>query len=209
MKDTAEGWNRREFVRAMALVSVAVGIPGCVTARSLPVAELPSEAQIALMREVAQAVIPANETPGAGDAGVGEFVLVALAHGLDGTRDPVSSAAMPWAFPEYRRRDGSLRFVDWLAAALDDAAGGSWLAAAPERRAAVLADLDAAAFAVDAGAHPWRKLKGLILTGYYTSEIGGSQELRYELVPGRFDPKVPMEPGMRAFSSDWTGVEFG
>ena len=54
----------------------------------------------------------------------------------------------------------------------------------------------------------WPRLKGLILIGYYTSEIGASQELRYILVPGHFDPDVPLEPGDRAWSSDWTGVKF-
>jgi len=53
------------------------------------------------------------------------------------------------------------------------------------------------------------KVKGLILTGYYTSEVGGARELRYELVPGRYDPKVPITPETRAWSSDWTAVDFG
>ena len=68
---------------------------------------------------------------------------------------------------------------------------------------------DAAANAAAAGAHPWRKVKALILLGYYTSEIGGAQELRYAPLPGRFDPAVPLQPGERAYSNEWTGVEFG
>jgi hypothetical protein len=49
----------------------------------------------------------------------------------------------------------------------------------------------------------------LILTGYYTSEIGGARELQYELTPGRYDPAVAIRPGERAYSSDWTAVDFG
>jgi hypothetical protein len=44
--------------------------------------------------------------------------------------------------------------------------------------------------------------------GYYTSEIGASQELQYQLVPGRFDPDLPVKPGDRAWSSDWIGQGF-
>ena len=107
------------------------------------------------------------------------------------------------------RPDGSLDRVTWLAATLDRAAGGDWLAAPLDQRIATLAALDAEAFAPDSGDHPWRLVKGLILTGYYTCEAGGSQELRYEPVPGRFDPAVPVTPGYRGYSNDWTGVDFG
>lgn len=80
----------------------------------------------------------------------------------------------------------------------DPATGAGWLAA-----------LDAAAFAPDAPPSPWKAIKGLILTGYYTSEVGGSVELNYELVPGAWRPDIPLEPGQRAYSSDWTAVDFG
>jgi hypothetical protein len=47
----------------------------------------------------------------------------------------------------------------------------------------------------------YRRLRGLVLFGYYTSEIGGSQELRYELVPGRYDADIPYDPNERAYSN--------
>jgi hypothetical protein len=87
--------------------------------------------------------------------------------------------------------------------------GTRWLTLPAARRHEALAALDAAAYRNDPAAAPWRAIKGLILTGYYTSEIGGSKELNYELVPGRFDPKVPVTPETRAYSSDWTAVDFG
>jgi hypothetical protein len=103
------------------------------------------------------------------------------------------------------RADGSLRYVDWLEAAL----GTGWLDTDDSTRAARLAALDAAAFEPGADAHPWRKLKALILTGYYTSQEGGAQELRYAPIPGRFDPAERVTPETRSLSNDWTGVEFG
>jgi hypothetical protein len=51
--------------------------------------------------------------------------------------------------------------------------------------------------------------QGLILTGYYSSEAGASKELQYNLIPGRWDADIPLKPGDRAYSSDWTAVEFG
>ena len=45
---------------------------------------------------------------------------------------------------------------------------------------------------------PW--LKELTLVGYYTSEIGASQELRYVHVAGRYDGDVPYRQIGRAYS---------
>lgn len=199
------GWNRREFIRAAALLGIALGTPGCVTAAALEPSDAPTERQLAMLREVAQIVIPRTDTPGAGDAGAGAFVALALAHGLDGTRAPAAAAARAFTIPAMLRADGSLRYVDWLEGTL----GTGWLEGDESTRASSLAALDVAAFAAGADAHPWRKLKALILTGYYTSQEGGAQELQYAAVPGRFDPAVRVTPETRGFSNDWTGVEFG
>lgn len=205
-----QGWTRRDFTGGAALVALALGLPVAGVALSgLDERDAPSDRQRLIMKQVSQAVLPATDTPGAGDVGVGDFVILALAHGLDGTREPAGSSEMPWAFPEYQRPDGSLRYVDWLERSLDRSAGGDFVRRTEAERTELVSALDAEAFADGNDAHPWRKLKGLILTGYYTSRVGGSQELQFELVPGRFDPVVPLEPGSRAWSSDWTAVEFG
>jgi hypothetical protein len=197
------GWNRRNFLGAAALVAVQAAAPGgaAILARLDP-KDAPSPHQRKLMRMVADHVIPATDTPGAGTVGAGDFVLVALAHGLEGTRKaPVADPALA----PHLRADGSLDHTAWLEARLSP----QWLTLPLARRHEALAALDAAAYKNEPAAAPWRKIKGLILTGYYTSEIGGSKELNYELVPGRFDPKVPVTPETRAFSSDWTAVDFG
>jgi hypothetical protein len=203
------GWTRREFGGAAALLAAVVGLPAAVSMLSkTDEVDAPTERQRTMMRAVSQLVIPATATPGAGDAGVGDFVILALAHGLDGTRRPAASAGLPPLATQHLRPDGSLRYVDWLEKELDRAANGDWLEKPEARRAALLTRLDADAYAAK-GDHPWKKVKGLILTGYYTSEIGGARELQYELTPGRYDPAVAIRPGERAYSSDWTAVDFG
>ncbi len=196
-------WSRRSFLGAAALVAVQSAMPGgAAVLGKLDPKEAPSPRRRKLMRAVADHVIPATDTPGAGAVGTGDFVLVALAHGLQGTRRPPKSDP---SFAPFLRTDGSLDHAAWLEAKF----GPKWLALPTSCRHDALAALDAAAFKGDASAAPWRAIKGLILTGYYTSEIGGSKELNYELVPGRFDPKVPVGPETRAYSSDWTAVDFG
>ncbi|WP_239019777.1 gluconate 2-dehydrogenase subunit 3 family protein [Sphingomonas suaedae] len=203
------GWTRREFGGAAALMAAVVGMPAAVSMLSRQTEDdAPTDRQRTMMRAVSQLVVPRTGTPGAGDVGVGDFVILALAHGLDGTRRPAASQALPPLATGHVRPDGSLRFVAWLEAELDRAANGDWVGKSEARRAAVLTKFDADAYAAQ-GDHPWKKVKGLILTGYYTSETGGARELRYELTPGLFDPAVPLKSGERAYSSDWTAVDFG
>ncbi|MFK4871327.1 gluconate 2-dehydrogenase subunit 3 family protein [Novosphingobium sp. ZW T3_23] len=210
MSGARKGWNRREFAGGAALLALALGIPVAgVRLTDLDSAELPSDRQRRLIAEVSDLVIPRTDTPGAMDVGVGDFVVLALAHGLSGTRAPMASGMVTAALEPFRRRDGSLRHLPWLEHALDRAAGGDFLRHGTAERSRLLAALDAEAFAQGAAFSPWTALKGLILTGYYTSEAGGSQELRYELVPGKWEWDIPMTPEMRAFSSDWTAVDFG
>ena len=47
----------------------------------------------------------------------------------------------------------------------------------------------------------FRMMKELALLGYFTSEIGATQALRYVESPGRYDPCVPYKPGDRDWAS--------
>lgn len=208
-QDTA-AWKRRDFIGAASLLALALGVPvATISVSHLDPAEAPDARQITLFRDVAELVIPRSETPGAGDVGAGEFVLLALAHGLEKSREPWPQEGMAAGLASFVRADGSLRMADWLQQALDRRANGDFLRRDVTERTRILTAHDAEAFAEGAPPSPWKVIKGLVLTGYYTSEAGGSHELRYELVPGRYDPKLPLRPGDAAFSSDWSAVDFG
>lgn len=155
-------------------------------------------AQRRVLTVVCDLVIPATDTPGAVAAGVPAFVELGLGHGLENTL-VAGTAAQP----------AGLQLLDWLQTELDRRADGIFLSATPARQTTALERLDTETYAQGQGDAPWRKLKALILDGYYTSEIGGSKELHYELVPGRFDPDLLLAADSRSWSSDWTAVDFG
>ena len=203
------GWTRRQWLGGAAALTALIGVPlGYAALDGLPDGAAPTAAQRRMLDSVAQLVLPRTDTPGAAEVGTGPFVVLALAHGLENARKvlPLNSDA---ALLRWRQRDGSLDHLGWLGAELNRRGGGDFLTLSPSAQHDVLAALDAAAYAPDVQDHPWRTLKTLILTGYYTSEVGGSQELRFELVPGRYDPDIPLAPGDQAWSSDWTAVDFG
>jgi hypothetical protein len=53
----------------------------------------------------------------------------------------------------------------------------------------------ASAITADAPPHYFRMMKELALLGYFTSEIGYTQAMRWVETPGRFDPCAPYSPG--------------
>ncbi|SLK02008.1 gluconate 2-dehydrogenase subunit 3 family protein [Novosphingobium mathurense] len=208
-QNAATGMRRREFAGGLALWSLALGIPAAAVQFSNPEdLEATSDLQRQMIAGVSDIVIPRTDTPGAGELGVGDFVIVALAHGLEGSRTPLATGDVS-ALTPFTRPDGSLRHLQWLEHDLGIRGSGHFMTFSPQRRKTLLKALDSEAFGQDRPHHPWRTIKALILTGYYTTEVGGSQELGYEPVPGRWDPDLPINQDDRAFSSDWTALDFG
>lgn len=82
----------------------------------------------------------------------------------------------------------------------DSAEGDAYL---PDQRQEASATGDAGgavAITQDAPPHYFRMMKELTLLGYFTSEIGYNQAMRYVEAPGRFDPCVPYTEGEKAWA---------
>lgn len=147
-----------------------------------------SATQHALLDRVADITIPAGETLGALGVQAPAFVALAIAHGVNNLDASV-----------LQKLESDLA-----------ADGRAFMALDAEAQVTALTRHDAAAFAQNATTgEAWRAVKTLIATAYYTSETGASKELQYELVPGRFDPDLPVSDHARAWSSDWTAWDFG
>jgi hypothetical protein len=70
--------------------------------------------------------------------------------------------------------------------------GAGFLAAAPDARRAALGRLDAAALAV---------LQELTVLGYFSSEIGATQALAYDPLPGAYRGCIDLAPGQKAWAT--------
>jgi hypothetical protein len=197
--------DRRGLLRGGLVLAGAALTPAQIWAQVAagPMPPLPARSQ-QLLERVCDLTIPDTATPGAVKAGVPAFIVLALAHGLHRTSQPPPADQFSGG-----KAPSGAGWLDWLGFELDLKTDSKFLAAKPTAQAKALTDLDGAAYAKGGEKSPWRTLKGLIVTGYYTSEIGASQELFFELVPGRFDPDIPVGPNDRAWSNDWTAVDFG
>lgn len=134
---------------------------------------------IALLDEVAETILPETKTPGAKAAHVGAFMALMVTDSYDEREQTIF-------------RDGLRKLSE-----------ASFMAATPAQRLAKLEQLDREQKAYmdahqgddDAPPHYFRLMKQLTLLGYFTSEIGCTQAMRYRETPGRFDPCVPYTPG--------------
>jgi hypothetical protein len=138
---------------------------------------------VALLDEVADTILPDTKTPGAKAAHTGAFMALMVTDTYDDKQQGIF-------------RDGMKK--------LNDAA---FMTATPAQRLTQLEQLDREQKAYmdsrpdGSPPHFFRLMKELALFGYFTSEIGCSQAMRYRETPGRFDPCVPYTPG----ETTWTG----
>jgi hypothetical protein len=135
---------------------------------------------------LADVIIPATETPGAAEAGVGDFIEFMLQH---------------W-YPE-NERDRFMRGMQQLDAQMQAQHGQPFAALPGEARiTAVTALQNGRAEGIDEGGRAlFEHAKQLTLLGYYTSEVGMTQERHYLPVPGRYDGAYPFEKVGMPFSS--------
>src|SRR5213592_1745795 len=138
---------------------------------------------IALLDEVADTILPETKTPGAKAAKVGSFMAVMVTDTYDDRQQAIF-------------RDGMQKLNE-----------AGFMAKSPAERLAFLEQLDREQKAYmdtraqGAPVHYFRQMKELTLFGYFTSEIGCTQAMRYRETPGRFDPCVPYTPG----ETTWAG----
>jgi glucoside 3-dehydrogenase (cytochrome c) hitch-hiker subunit len=138
-----------------------------------------SAEQFALLEQITEVMIPTTDTPGAIEAGVPAFIREMLEE---------------WASPASRADiAGVLEGVEKHAWAKF---GASFVELPPERRHEVVRGFDEDRAGRQDPAYG--KFKYLVLAGYYLSEVGATQELRYELIPGAWRACVPFSEIGRA-----------
>ena len=107
--------------------------------------------------------------------------------------------------------DGDTAYLDEIAETIipttNKKFGKSFMEIDAAQRKALLTEIDAEAkkyMAEKKGEDPkhyFRMMKELTLLGYFTSEIGATQALRYVAVPGKYEGCVPYKKGDRAWAT--------
>ena len=159
-------------------------------------------ADVALLDEIADTILPETSTPGAKAAKTGAFMALMVTD--------------VYTLPLQQVFGDGLRSIDEDCRRVH---GMTFMQAAPAQRLGVVEALDreqqrvmdarrptpsnrapAPESTATEPPHYFRMMKELTLLGYFTSEVGCTKALRYIESPGRFDPCAPHAPGDRAWS---------
>lgn len=183
--------NRRDLLK---MITAATGtafiggntlLAGCVSSSPPPTTTF-TDADVALLDEVAETILPRTDTPGAKDARVGEFMRVFVTDCYSAEERAVFHAGLPQ-----------------LTAACEAEFGKGFMALTTAQRKSFVNQLNSHAKAQAAAGetHYFTMIKQLTLFGFFTSEAGATQVLRHVPIPGRYDGCMPYEEGDRAWAT--------
>lgn len=196
--------NRREILERMTAVtggaislSILAACDAGVTVADISAgADLKAldQAQLDLVGDIADMIIPDTDTPGAKSVNVHYLVDELAANWmLENDRDAFLEDLT--SLDERIKAEQGTRFSD-----LDQ-----------ERRGGVLDQLGTEMLVQNGAAqvtgdnatgrkHIYLELRELIIFGYYTSEVGATEELIYDPIPGEYHGCISFSDGGRAYS---------
>lgn len=185
--------NRREAISAVAWLMggtlISADLLVACTSKQLAVGDLFQEEQVTFLNEVADTILPATSTPGAKAAHVGEFMAVMVQDCYTAEDQKIF-----------------LEGITKLNDASDKKYGQSFMKLNQQQRTEILTALDVEQKKYTSGKRPedpnhyFRMMKELTLLGYFSSEVGATQALRYVAVPGRYDGSMPYNKGDKAWA---------
>lgn len=165
-------------------------LPGCKEIEETDTLIFFRAKEVSLLEEVAETILPTTpQSPGARAAGIGPFMDRYVADCLEESAQDVLRQGLVLLDESSQKQYGK-----------------TFLQLAPENKHDFLVALDIEAETyqqqLPAGAPPhyFSLLKGLTLLGYFTSEVGATQALRYLPVPGKYEGNITYEDGEKAWA---------
>lgn len=187
--------KRRDALAALSalvggtLVLPSVLLTGCRPEETVSYRFFTKE-EIDLLEQIADTILPATEdSPGAKDVNIGAFMDIFVADCFELEEQTVL-------------RGGLVQLGERCREQLDQ--GFLKLSAEQQQEFLVALDKEAEQYQKELRpgqpSHYFAMMKYLTLLGYFTSEGGATQALRYVPVPGRYEGDIPYEEGEQAWA---------
>ncbi|WP_373493859.1 gluconate 2-dehydrogenase subunit 3 family protein [Aquiflexum sp.] len=181
--------NRRDAIKSFALMmgGTMVGanaiLTGCAPDDQIVGLEF-SQKDIAFLDEIGEAIIPTTDTPGAKETKIGEFMQMMVKDTYNAEQQQTFIDGLNYIKKDFKSSKGK-NFMD----------------AGVEERTAYLNELKTiAAKTEEKGPAVVGMLQDLTVLGYFTSEIGATQQLKFIEAPGRYDGCIEYKPGDKAYA---------
>src|SRR5687768_5507176 len=166
--------KRRELLRALGSAEALAVVPDKTlaawsrVASGIPLQNALSPAHLALVRAIADTIIPRTKTPGATDVGVHKFVDVIVNEHLTEAE-----------------RVAALAGLDAIDARARSESGATFTGLSADKRSALIDSFEKGDRSAEPSQTYWR-LKGLVVHGYFTSERVMKDVLKVTVMPGKF-----------------------
>lgn len=190
--------NRRDLLKMIAAATGMAVVAGDLLAQGLTATDkvaveaLFSKADIGLLDDIAETILPRTDTPGAKESGAGAQMALIISNCFDQSQRTLV-------------KDGLLA----LQALCLHRYKQNFQALTAEQKHQILTELDSEAKTQLATAqqnnvppqpHYFTVLKQQSIFVFFTSKVGATEVLRYVAVPGRWDGDYPYKKGDRAWS---------
>jgi len=172
--------KRRELLRTLASAAALAAIPEknlaawSRVASGIPLQNGLSPAHLALVRAIADTIIPRTNTPSATDVGVQKFVDVIVNEYLTDAE-----------------RTAALSGLDAIDARARAESGVTFAELSADKKGAMIDSFEKGDRSVEPSQTYWR-LKGLVVHGYFTSERVMRDVLKVTVMPGKFEGAAPV-----------------
>ncbi|GMQ26893.1 gluconate 2-dehydrogenase subunit 3 family protein [Algoriphagus sp. oki45] len=182
--------NRRDALKSVALmmggtmIGATAILTGCAPENQIKDLNFSPE-DLAFLDEIGETIIPTTDTPGAKATKIGEFMQMMVKDTYDAEQQQAFIDGLNTIRKEFKAEKGS----DFIQASAEDRLAylnglqEQFKNSGEERKPIII-----------------NMLRDLTVLGYFTSEIGASQALRYVEVPGRYDGCIDYQKGDKAWA---------
>jgi len=190
--------NRRLFMKKMVALFGATTAAAVVSGCSVPVAKkftvqrpnppqngtLFSEHEMTVLYSLCETILPKTDTPSAVEVGCHEFVPHQLQH-----------------CHSKQQQDDCVQIINTVDMRANKNFGKTFPLLNPQQQQQLLADFESTSMSTDVEKGQFKFLKALIAFGYFTSEVGATQALNYQAVPGGFKGSIPANSDTKSWGS--------
>ena len=203
--------ERRELLKMIAILTGGVVIGGEVFLSGCTNKEADASTfsadNIALLDEVGDTIIPTTSTPGAKATKIGEFMKTIVTDCYTTDQQKVFGDGLAGLNEACKKVNGKT-FMDcnadqrktFLTGLEKEANTYNQQRDDKEKDAREKAKKDMDPNFVSAPSHYYTMIKQLTLWGYFSSEIGSKQALRFVPIPGKYDGAFPYKKGDKAWA---------
>jgi hypothetical protein len=195
---TSDEDNRRLFMKKMVALFGATTAAAVLSGCSVPVAqqfavqrprapqngELFSEHELTVLYSLCETILPKTDTPSAVEAGCHELVPHQLQH-----------------CHTKQQQDDCIQIINTVDMYANKEFGKTFPLLPPKQQQQLLSNIESDGVSTDIQKEQFKFLKALIVFGYFTSEVGATQALNYQAVPGGFIGSIPANSNTKSWGS--------